>query len=472
MQNEHLKFKVFSIIWCISTIFHQLTFTDWIRHSVLGWAVSIACLLYLFFPQRYLIFVFALFGHVVVVYNRLPFVANHMVFEFLLNVTITAAVIYYWIRSRTKEPLSGDTPASIWQRYTPVAQVSLIIMYFYVVFHKLNTDFFDPAVSCGGELFEGMVHNFYLTKIGFIGRLYEEHALFLRAFSVYFTILSEIMIPVLLATRRFRNLGILFGLFFHIVLPFHGHIGIYSFSALMYTLYVFFWDDVTFKRFYEFYEKHALKIRAYFVFVFVAVVGAYFSGKWFLFNGSSTLFWFAYSVVYSYVFFFVARKSLFTAGETNQQYKTSILWFAVVVIFMNGTTPYLGLKTEMSYAMFSNLRTEDGKTNHFFIPATTQIFNYQKELVTIIDTDNNTLKNIDRYEHGDVHVVYFEFVRLLNAEEGDFYVKARYNGKEYYIKKEKGQFSETELDLHQNFFIKKAFRFRPVYTGEQSFCQH
>jgi hypothetical protein len=126
----------------------------------------------------------------------------------------------------------------------------------------------------------------------------------------------------------------------------------------------------------------------------------------------------------------------------------------------------------MSYAMFSNLRTEDGKTNHFFIPASSQIFNYQKELVTILESDNKTFSNIDRYEHGNVHVVYFEFVRLMNLEEGDFYVKVRYNGKEYYIKKEKGQFSETELDLHQNYFMSKAFRFRPVYTGEQSFCQH
>lgn len=471
MQQENLKFKVFSIIWTISTLFHQLTFIDWVRHSFLGWIVSLSCVLYLFFPWRYYFFVLALVGNVVVVYTRLPFVANHMVFEFLLNVTLSVAVIYYWIRTKSKEPLTNDGPVAIWQRYAPVARISLVIMYFYVVLHKLNYDFFDPAVSCGGELFEGMVTNFYLFKIGFIRELYEQHSLFLRGFSVYFTIFSEAIIPILLVTRRFRNAGILYGIMFHIILPFHGHIGIYSFSGLMYTLYVFFWDDATFKRFYEFYEKHALKIRIYFLATFICVVAAHLSGKWFLFNGSSTLFWFVYSLFYAVIFFLATKRTLFSVPEGHQHYKTSVLWVAVLVVFLNGLTPYLGLKTEMSYGMFSNLRTEDNRTNHFFIPTSIQLFDFQRELVTVLETDNETIKNIDRYEHGDVHVVWFEFVRLLNNEEGDFYVKFSFEGKEHYLKKENGNFSETDLDLHQNFFIRKAFRFRPVYKS-QSFCQH
>ena len=49
-----------------------------------------------------------------------------------------------------------------------------------------------------------------------------------------------------------------------------------------------------------------------------------------------------------------------------------------VLVVLNGSSPYLGLKTETSFAMFSNLRTIGGLSNHLLVGAGVQVFDYQK----------------------------------------------------------------------------------------------
>jgi hypothetical protein len=53
--------------------------------------------------------------------------------------------------------------------------------------------------------------------------------------------------------------------------------------------------------------------------------------------------------------------------------------------FLNGTTGYLGIKTVANYSMFSNLRTEEGNTNHFF-PAlmSLEITNFQRDTAEVL----------------------------------------------------------------------------------------
>ena len=51
-------------------------------------------------------------------------------------------------------------------------------------------------------------------------------------------------------------------------------------------------------------------------------------------------------------------------------------WLAFAV----GLAPHVGLKNVQSYAMFSNLHTGRGASNHLFVPASWQVFDYQKDL--------------------------------------------------------------------------------------------
>ena len=56
-----------------------------------------------------------------------------------------------------------------------------------------------------------------------------------------------------------------------------------------------------------------------------------------------------------------------------------------LVVVLNGLSPYVGLKTETSWAMYSNLRTEV-HPNHFLVPASVKVFGYQDDLVEILAT--------------------------------------------------------------------------------------
>jgi len=64
------------------------------------------------------------------------------------------------------------------------------------------------------------------------------------------------------------------------------------------------------------------------------------------------------------------------------------------VVFINGACPYLGLKTETSFAMYSNLRAEDGRSSHPLVPAHFAPFQFQNDLVEVVDSSDSGLREI------------------------------------------------------------------------------
>jgi hypothetical protein len=69
------------------------------------------------------------------------------------------------------------------------------------------------------------------------------------------------------------------------------------------------------------------------------------------------------------------------------------LLVAAIMVF-SGISPYLGLKTLNAFAMYSNLRTEGGYSNHFVVPAGWQVFSYQKDLVDVVETNILSLQEV------------------------------------------------------------------------------
>lgn len=464
------KFRVFSIIWTVTTIFHQCTWTEWFNQLSIGWIITIFAILYLIF-NRYFYFFITLAASVADIFVALPSVPNHMFFEWLINTSLLASILYYIIKFKISNLPVENLDDTLWKKFMPVGRITLVILYFYVVFHKLNSSFFDPTISCAGQFFEDVLQNLGLNRIKFINNILLENNLAIRTISIYFTLISEAIIPVLLVFKRTRNVGILYGLLFHLILPFQGHVGIYSFSAMIYVFYIFFWEEKPFQVFYSFFQKKHFLIIIFFITNLILVIVAKKSGGWFLFNTLSTLFWFIYSVIHIKLFYTSVKLSN-TTNHINADYNLSFLWITPILVFINGLVPYLGLKTEFSYSMFSNLSTEKGNTNHYIIPATSQIFDYQKQIVQVIETDNEKLIKADRYFKMEVEFVLFEFVRILNESKDDFHVKFALNEKEYDLRKVNGKYNEDiGLDLNQNYLEKKFFKFRHIYTGS-SLCQH
>jgi len=85
------------------------------------------------------------------------------------------------------------------------------------------------------------------------------------------------------------------------------------------------------------------------------------------------------------------------------------------LVVANGLSPYLGLKTESSFTMFSNLHTEAGLWNHAFIPEAVRVFDFQDRLVRVTDSNDRAL---ERRSRDGARMVRFELGRYLRQHPG------------------------------------------------------
>lgn len=58
-------------------------------------------------------------------------------------------------------------------------------------------------------------------------------------------------------------------------------------------------------------------------------------------------------------------------------------WLTVCIALLNGAAPYIGLKTQGCWTMFTNLHVEGGRSNHMLVPADCQVFGYAAETITV-----------------------------------------------------------------------------------------
>ncbi len=75
----------------------------------------------------------------------LPYVPNHPLITSFVNLTLIAS----WVLVAVRERSLVVAPAQLVRTFAPIVRLELIALYFFVVLHKLNTDYFDSDTSCG-----------------------------------------------------------------------------------------------------------------------------------------------------------------------------------------------------------------------------------------------------------------------------------------------------------------------------------
>ncbi len=83
---------------------------------------------------RFNFFVFLSLTNAYFLIFRFPDVANHVNFLIYLNIALMTGIIYSWVRQ-------SNTDEDYYAMMRPVLRASLIGVYFWAGFHKLNTDF-------------------------------------------------------------------------------------------------------------------------------------------------------------------------------------------------------------------------------------------------------------------------------------------------------------------------------------------
>ncbi|WP_210334897.1 thiol-disulfide oxidoreductase [Mesorhizobium mediterraneum] len=374
-------------------------------YAALSWSVVLFSLLLLLYPRRTEFLIGLVMVSLVLYALRMPVASNNKTITAVMNgaILLSAAVLYL----RAGRGAALDRMA-LYQQIRIVARSLLAIMYFYGIFHKINTDFLDPSVSCAVGLYAPLARPFGL-----------EDNLFGQYLAIFATFVIEAIAIVSLYWKRYFAAGFILALVFHYVIPISAYSWYMDFSSLVFALYVLSIPTPASQALYRTSSELTNPLRETFgrigilvprtaVLLFavtlVILLTYTFAGRSFdmMVHSVWILIWTVVGGVAMVVLGYVALQNLpcRTVSSPRQP-----LWIYLMpgLFFLSCLSPYVGLKTESSINMFSNLHTEGGQTNHLLFPKPPYLFNYQNEVVKIIDSSEPHLVRQSRA--GNYHVL-------------------------------------------------------------------
>ena len=167
-----------------------------------------------------------------------------------------------------------------------------------------------------------------------------------------------------------------------------------------------------------------------------------------------------YSIPISFILVFSKNVKIERWKKSN----SGLLFLIPILFFLNGLSPYLGLKTESSISMYSNLYVEGKKTNHFFHGVFPGFWDYSDEVITVIKSNNNELRE------GESFVRYDFDRRLSNLQNVEVTVKSNLKSTPQQIPNIEGKWNNTYNEAH--WLMKKYLIFKPIDYRTPKVCDH
>ena len=379
----------FALTWAAAVLFHLAGNTrlapEWGRASL-----GLAALLVLSRPRNPWLALPLSAAVVVNVWLEAPILGNHWLLHGFVAVLVAGAVI-----------LGRGDPDAVLDRLVGPARLILLAFYAFAAFAKLNTDFFEPTVSCAV---------FYLRESA---DSWGAHALVEGLptgveRSVAFAVAGiELSIPVLLALRRTRHAGVIVALLFHYVLAFDRTHQFFDFSSVLATLFLLFLDESVRLAVVDRFRAARDRVEARWksgpelagILALVAAAGvvvlASGPGRWpapKVLREVGVWVWLIYGIVLIVAVIRAVRRGGSSSSPLAAVRPAGILWLLPLLAMANGLTPYLELKTGHGWNMYSNLVVADGESNHLLVRRSIALSDAQSRLVEIVETDDPRLE--------------------------------------------------------------------------------
>lgn len=407
--------------------------------------------------------------HALYTASVLPYISNHQVFALFVDITVLGAGVWALLTKRR----GRLDAAGLYTAFAPVVRLELLLLYFFVVFHKLNSGYFNWVGSCSAVMYGRVAANYPFLP----------EAEWARVAAIYLTVAVEAAIPIMLMNGPLRFAGVLIAFGFHFTLAMDPGEVVFNFTAMLLALYVLFLPapfhnalasvlaDGS-RRWRQWRERVLLFVltrAAAFVVLPLLLAGIIFRRDlhWGLTQEHGRLLWFGVAAVLLAYFLVAARRLRFSLrGSISLRPVSPVLFVFPALLFLNGLMPYLGGNTETSFAMFSNLRTEGGVTNHLFMPSSLQVLGYQRDLVRVKQT---TIADLRRTADAGWQLTYFEFRSMVRRFADDS------------VTYERGGVTRTvprigddaELMAPENRLLRKVLNFRHVeISPDDSRCTH
>lgn len=395
---------------------------------------------------------------------RSPVPSNNQTIAFFMNSSIVLVVAIEVFRDRSHK----IDREFAYERLRVVARALLAVMYFYGIFHKINTDFLDPDVSCAVALYEPLTRPFGLDQ-NIVG----------RTTAIIATFVVEAITLVALYWRRYFWVGLILGLTFHYIIPISAFSWYMDFSSLVLALYMlstprevsagFYSTAVAILRKLPIKSPGNAALTALFLLLAVAAALVFGVSQGYPLRAGALLWHSSWLVVWAVVggivMVLVTRAALLELPYDKSPAKRQPVWLYALpaALFLTSLSPYLGLKTESSIAMFSNLHTEGGQTNHLLFGTPPYIAPYQSSLTRIVESNDWGLQQLA--SKGGSMVEYQLASRLRSAP--DVWVTVEKNGQVF------ERVTGATIDYPVPSLVERKFlAFKDVDFARPKVCSH
>lgn len=471
--------KLFSVLWFLAKLFSlsQTKFAIAIIElqfsAIFLIPIVIACVVGLLRPSSIRCLVAVAILYCIYFLYSLPNSSNHRIMFFMVDVTIISVYVWQWAHGED----SRRNRKAFFEAFAPVGRYLLLMMYFYGTFHKLNTDWLNPEVSCGI-----VAINTILKPLGLNGLVTDMTA-------IYGTLILEAAAIFFLCTPRLKYLGFLIGIPFHLMIALFPMSWFMGFSAMVLAFYSLFLPDSFGDRLSEFITRITPYRRTLVIIILVGLIGFSVvliganiygpaSGSQLVAGIGKNTYWvFVSGLFVSIGVTYLALVLKLTFGlhsPTTWRYwvpRPMALLVLPVIFFVNGFAPYIGLKTQATFSMFSNLHTEGGKTNHIFFNKPPYLFNYQSEIVHVLEAPPEFVRRSQaqarRRPDGRFTLVGFDFWDYLHRYPSTFVTYVDRTGIH------KLERAEAVLRDHPlPWVLRKIFAFKPVDFTRPKICSN
>lgn len=399
-------------------------------------------------------------GQLLAIVLRFPHVADHLVMELFLNLSILLSFAYLAVKRRTFNVTTED----MFALFSPVGRWLLIIMYFFGTFHKINPGFMTPLSSCAVPFIEG----FPLPQ-ALLDQSWLQYA------AIYGTLILESIAMLLLLSARTKYFGMLLGMSFHFIIGISGFGTLAHFSAFALTLHTLFLPSGFGERIYqdplvpEFIRKPGAFQALTIGLIVLQVVLALHLGitrQVYLVNALFGTF----ALILMYLVF---KHGQMQKTDAPYRLKSSLVPLNLIPVwfFVHCLSPYIGLGTGGTIAMFSGLRTEGGISNHYLVRKPPYLFPYQQKVVHILSATNPSLQAAAADGQG---LVMFDFQRHFTQRENLLLpLTLRIDDVTYELNSlDAAQAFINEHFEEQSWLARKYMSFRLVDDPRPNRCRH
>ena len=294
---------------------------------------------------------------------RYPFLQNHEVILVLVALAIVLTSFSQVLSVAQKSRGVIAKGQEVLGFAMNAIRIAFVILYLGAGVSKWNSGFVSTSLdSCAYVLFDRGFGG-YFSWLNWSGQIW--WAIGVAAI--------ETAIPLLLMFQKSRTAGLLVAVFFHFAVSAHPDVPGLGFSFVIYAALILFLPTSALSK-YDPARWVSLVRGVRHVLQAALAIGLMVLGVWvfFLAEGRSQFlfFWVPISLLTLELLlltaFAFARAPLPIRREPNSRRPSQTILAAIAVAIV--AQPYVGLSTTPVMTMYSNLRTEAGVSNHFFIP--------------------------------------------------------------------------------------------------------